>query len=182
MKNHYDLLYDGPRLQWPGHGIFRATSGGRRSQSADKQCDRETGPIPEGGYFLWLREDPSQPEPNDLCKLSPTWGLQTIPRGQAAGQCEPYWSAWGYNRIRLVPLDQKARLACSEPRDGFYIHDSTKGYTHGCIEVEPRFFQILRHVVSLAATSNAHDTKKLRLLVKYLPGQSTYGSTFRPSS
>jgi len=36
------------------------------------------------------------------------------------------------------------------------------------------------HVV--AATANPHNAKKLRLLVKYLPGQSTYGSTFRPSS
>lgn len=182
MKNHYDLLYDGPRLQWPGHGIFRASSGARSSQWADRQCDPEAGPIPEGSYFLWLREDPSQPEPTSTCNLPPTWGLQAIPRGTAAGSCEPFWSAWGTNRIRLVPLDQKTRVACQEPREGFYIHDSTKGFTHGCIEVEPKFFDLLRQSVARAATAHAHASKKLLLLVKYLPGQSTYGSTFKARS
>ena len=27
----------------------------------------------------------------------------------------------------------------------FYLHDSGKGYTHGCVEVEAQFFEVLRH-------------------------------------
>lgn len=69
-------------------------------------------------------------------------GLEYHPRGQAAGTCEIYWANWGYNRIRLESADEKTRKACGGKRGGFYIHDSTKGYSHGCIEVEPVFFSV----------------------------------------
>lgn len=41
---------------------------------------------------------------------------------------------WGYNRIRLESADEKTRKACGGKRGGFYIHDSTKGYSHGCMK------------------------------------------------
>lgn len=178
----YDMLYDGPRLQWHGHGIFRATSGASGSQQADKQCDPQTGPIPEGTYYLWLREDETRPAPNAECDLGQTWGIQRIPRGKDAGECEPYWAQWGKNRVRLIPRDSVTKRRCAVQRDGFFIHDSTKGHTHGCIEVEPGFFDVLRHAVATSPRSGADAAKRLVLLVSYLPGQSTNGATFRSNT
>jgi len=69
--------------------------------------------------------------------------------------------------------------AGSVPRGGFYIHDSTKGYTHGCIEVEPRFFEVLRHLIATMQSPHGRPKDRLNLLVKYLPGQTTNGGTYR---
>ena len=176
---HYDLLYDGPRLQWHGHGIFRATSGLRGHQAASLQCDPTGGPIPEGSYFFFLREDNIVPQPTDNCRIPAVWGLQRIPSGSEAGGCEPYWALWGRNRIRLNPVDSLPRKACPVPRAGFYLHDSAKGYSHGCIEVEPRFFNVLRHFIATLHSPHGTSKDKLHLLVKYLPGQTTNGGTYR---
>jgi len=173
---HDDLLYDGPRLQWRGKGIFRATSGMAGRQSSAQQCDRAAGPIPEGRYFFWLREDKTVPTPTEDCGIPATWNLQTIPGGAEAGSCEPYWALWGRNRIRLTRIDP---LPCPAPRDGFYIHDSAKGFTHGCIEVEPLFFTVLRQAIVMARTPHVAAKDRLHLMVKYLPGQTTNGGTYR---
>lgn len=176
--SHYDLLYDGPRLQWRGHGIFRATSGRPGRQSSGLQCDTTGGPIPEGRYFLLLREDKTVHSPTEDCELPPAWHLQAIPSGEQAGACAPVWALWGRNRIRLTRIDPLPK-ACPMPRGGFYIHDSTKGYTHGCIEVEPLFFSVLRHIIAMAGTPHGTAIDRLCLLVKYLPGQITNGGTYR---
>jgi hypothetical protein len=65
-----------------------------------------------------------------------------------------------------------------DARGGFYIHDSAKGYTHGCIEVEPRFFNVLRHVIATTHSPHGKVKDRLNLLVKYLPGQTTNGRTY----
>lgn len=174
---HFDLLYDGPRLQWRGHGIFRATSGLRGLQASGLQCDPTGGPIPEGKYYLLLREEKTVPTPTEDCKIPATWNLQTIPTGEAAGSCAPHWALWGRNRIRLTRIDPLPKQTCPAPRGGFYIHDSTKGFTHGCIEVEPLFFTVLRHVI--AHPPHGRRQERLNLLVKYLPGQTTSGGTYR---
>jgi len=175
---HYDLLYDGPTLQWPGQGLFRASSGIPGRQSSVLQCDPTGGPILEGSYFLLLREDPALPVPTPDCAIPPSWQIQRIPAGAEAGACAPTWALWGRNRVRLTrvgPLPPE----CRTPRGGFYIHDSTKGYTHGCIEVEPRFFEVLRHVLATMDSPHGKRKDRLNLLVKYLPGQTTNGGTYR---
>ncbi len=55
---------------------------------------------------------------------------------------------------------------------GFYIHDSTKGYSHGCIEVEPVFFRILKQ-----ETEKENGEKTFTVNVKYVSGQQTNGGT-----
>ena len=72
--------------------------------------------------------------------------------------CESFWVNWGMNRIALSPHSKTKTLG----RGGFYIHDSQKLYTHGCIEVEPRFFDILRNYMK------DHKRSKLYIHVKYL--------------
>jgi hypothetical protein len=167
------LPYDGQRLHWRGKGRFRATSGMPGFQSPHSQCVQDRGPVPEGRYDLLLREDPSdaRDDGTGTCNLEASRLLQRIPRGSSAGPCEPYWANGGHNRIRLTPADVATRAKCRGRRGGFYLHDSTKGYSHGCIEVEARSFTVLREFISVA-----HE-RSLTLRVRYVPTRPTYGGT-----
>jgi hypothetical protein len=167
MPDH--LEYDGQTLTWkPGGHRYRATSGlveeailpgGIRSLTdhriPSQQCVRDRGPIPEGNYYLQARLDPQKYARDDgtnRCNLRAAGPIQHIPRGgdpalgprgMRAGRCEPFWANWGWRRVQLQPADARTARACSPARGGFYLHDSTKGYTHGCIEVEGAFFDRL---------------------------------------
>lgn len=55
--NKFDIVYDGQRLNWSGHGSYKATSGMPGHQSARAQCSPDKGPVPEGTYTLLLEED-----------------------------------------------------------------------------------------------------------------------------
>jgi hypothetical protein len=141
-------------------------------QSPSESCAAEKGPIPEGSYNVLLKKlGQAKDDGKGNCNLKSGFGIETIPRGSAAGACEEYWVLWGNNRVRLEPADASTRRACSPSRDGFYIHDSSKGFTHGCIEVEPSFFTRLRSVANLGSK------KHLTLNVKYVKNRSTYGGT-----
>lgn len=179
---HAQMLYDGRRLQWMGHGIFRATSGLPDFQEAIYQCFVDKGPIPEGSYSVAIREDehPAHDDGTDSCTLAPAPRLQAIPRGADAGACEPFWVNWGRNRVALTPMDRITKLKCNPRRGGFYLHDSTKGYTHGCIEVEGRFFEVLRSFIRGMKAHRVPRVSSLTLIVRYLPGQSTNGGTAAP--
>lgn len=167
-----DMEFDGRELSWNGSGKFKATTGLPGYQSPGNQCVKEKGPIPQGVYKVLVTDrGTAKDDGTRFCNLAPGWGIQTIPRGAEAGACEVYWANWGRNRARLEPADIATRNACSPKRGGFYLHDSTKGYSHGCIEVEPRFFTALR--ARLATNLRGYFLLK----VKYVPGRSTYGGT-----
>lgn len=174
-----DMRYDGRMLTWNGHGTFKATSGLPDYQYPSFQCYAGKGPIPEGTYSITLREDthPARNDGTDTCMLAPSSRLQTIPRGTDAGQCEPFWVNWGRNRIGLHPTDPTTKGKCSPRRGGFYLHDSTKGYTHGCIEVEGRFFEALRAFGRGTKRLRLSRTPVLTLRVQYAAGLSTNGGT-----
>ena len=55
--------------------------------------------------------------------------------------------------------------------ESFYLHDSTKGYSHGCIEVETRIFPLLR------AFNKATKNNTIVIKVKYNKGVATNGGT-----
>ncbi|WP_459615758.1 DUF2778 domain-containing protein [Bordetella sp. 2513F-2] len=168
----YDMHYDGQVLAWNGHGKFRASSGLPDHQSPEHFCVRDFGPIPEGLYRVLLTDrGTAQDDGRGVCNLSAAWGMQTIPRGAAAGDCEPYWANWGYNRARMEPADAATRNRCAPIRGGFYLHDSSKGYSHGCIEVEGRIFPLLRTYV------RTYRRDSLIVKVEYVPGRSTNGGT-----
>lgn len=186
MPEH--LLYDGTWLSWLTDQVgpplaFPATSGMPGHQITADQCLKDKGPIPEGRYSLLLKIDPhgyARHSGRDDCTLYPSSLIQKIPRGGGVGMpsrtqanfCESYWANWGVNRVRVEPANATTRDACSPRRSGFYLHDSTKGYSHGCIEVAPRFFDHLRTYVK-------HTRKKrLTLVVKYA-SSSTRGDTLR---
>lgn len=201
MKEY--LEYDGQELHWHHDDgtteTFAATSGFLGFdedtgifvgyQEPKQQCVRDRGPIPEGTYYLRLSEDPDGYADHDGslgCNLQAGSGIQRIPRGGTgtgsttvaptateANSCEPYWANWGSNRVRLEPADSKTTNACSPRRGGFYLHDSTKGFTHGCVEVDTLFFVKLRAFVPVA---RRRKLRRLTLKVRYIHS-TTEGAT-----
>lgn len=175
-----DMIFDGQQLTWVGHGKFKATSGlaveKENYQYPQYQCLSELGPVPEGQYYVPLLDDGrmSKDDGTGKCKLEPSWQIEKIPRGVAAGVCEPYWALWGDNRVRFEPLDTATKIKCKPRRSGFYLHDSTKGFSHGCIEVEGTFFAHLRTYVKTS------KKKRLILKIQYRPGERTNGGTKVP--
>lgn len=187
------LKYDGTTLQWIENGKvkyrFAATSGmsasvsenGRNYQNSTSQCVKDAGPIPEGSYALRLQfnnrliAEVADPQ---TCQLKAATGIQQIPdadKENGTEDCTPYWQNWGQNRVRIDAYDSVARRACNGNRGGFYIHDSSKGFTHGCIEVEHAFF---KHLYDLVNSQPAE--KFMILLVNYGQNASTRGLTLRP--
>jgi hypothetical protein len=173
MSSHpkTELLFDGQLLTWAGHGHFRATSGLTGHQSPDEECTPEAGPTPQGLYVVpltagWARA--AKIDPSVACRILPGRGWERIPRGT---RCEPYFANWGYNRVRFYAADVLTQHRCTPTRDGFYLHDSTKGFSHGCIEVENRFFG---DIASLASSGRVHN---FMLTVRYVAGRPTYGGT-----
>jgi hypothetical protein len=169
------LMYNGQVLLWNGVGRFKATSGLLGFQRPAYQCVVEKGPTPEGAYLVWLVEAGTA-DGDEYCQLTPSRGRQSIPRGTAAGACEPWWANWGWNRIRFEAADEETRSRCRPSRAGFYLHDSVKGYSHGCIEVEGRFFEVLGSFIEDLRRRRV-PLRHLSLSVRYAPGRETSGGT-----
>lgn len=168
-----ELTYDGQKILWDGKGTFKATSGMPKSQMPKNQCIPDAGPVPEGMYYVYLSDHGlAEDDGRGLCAIKPSWGIQKIPRGKDAGDCEIYWANWGKNRARMEPANAETKAKCNPiKRGGFYLHDSTKGYSHGCIEVESSIFSKLHEY------RNNSKKSKIILKVKYVKGVSTYGGT-----
>ncbi len=167
-----ELFYDGTTLSWTGKGKYKATSGMNGFQKPEFQCIKDRGPVPNGTYYVPLIDGgDAKDDGNGICQLAPSWQVQTIPRGAKAGACEPYWANWGKNRVRFEPSDKVTKSKCNPKRGGFYLHDSTKGFSHGCIEVEERFFNDLR------AFLKKTKKKNIKLKIQYTPGMTTNGGT-----
>lgn len=195
------LLYDGTTLTWDTGDAgtsakFKASSGLIGSVwrvfrfdndvfgfMEDYRCTwyektRDKGPIPTGTYRV-ATSVPRNPyaAAGGNCNLQASYSIQQIPRGgdpadepttTTAGECEPYWANWGYNRVGLAPTKNMV----APHRSGFYIHDSSKGFTHGCIETEQKFFT---HYLLPFAKKNPGAAMQLH--VKYADFR-TNGGTF----
>jgi hypothetical protein len=169
-----DLFYDGQFIKWNDKRlVFKATSGMPGHQMPEKQCMPDAGPVPEGLYKVYIVDHGlAKDDGRGACALKPSWGIQEIPRGAKAGACEPYWANWGKNRARMEPADEPTKKHCAPvSRGGFYLHDSVKGYSHGCIEVDTKIFKHLREYYT------AKKKQTVILQVKYIAGRSTNGGT-----
>jgi hypothetical protein len=169
-----EMLYNGTTLTWYGQGVFRATSGLPGHQIASDQSLSDVGPIPEGRFSfpLALAKDATMIGPGVLDLREGIEHIDSVLQYRGAG-----WRnvAWGADRVRLSieTIDDPRNRG----RGGFYLHDSTKGYSHGCIEVDPRFFLRLRGYVKLPSQSRGGRTR-LYLKVKYPSPQTiTNGGT-----
>lgn len=198
---HEDMIYDGKQLIWNGRN-YKATSGfrdwdgplGRNLQNASKQEHRDdkhddSGPIREGVYsfLLVLAKDARIIKLDDLgngqmaFELDHDEGIERVPPTLEYNHQQNDTTEWGWGpeRVRLTHTKgwtaKEGLTKWRGPQEGFYLHDSTKGFTHGCIEVEQKFFEDLRAF----ATLNAHRRGGLMYLrVKYpSPNASTYGDT-----
>lgn len=169
-----ELVYDGQHVKWKDKGLtFKASSGMPDHQIPGEQCIPDAGPVPEGVYKIFISNHGlAKDDGRGICALKPSWGIQEIPRGAKAGDCETYWANWGRNRARMEPADDITKKRCDPiKRGGFYLHDSVKGYSHGCIEVDTKIFDNLRSYQS--------STRKQTVLVKveYVRGKGTNGGT-----
>ena len=180
------LMYNGTKVLWVKDDgaleeTFPATSGHFAYQTPNQQCRKNDGPIPEGAYQMQLFENKVIPNYNtigDVCNLYSGRGIQQIPAEDPkkptieGGSCQ---DLWGFNRIKLTAFDAKAKNACSGNRSGFYIHDSSKGQTSGCIEIDQKFFVKLRNHMGTKGSQ-----KSMFLIVNYGKGTTTQGNTARP--
>jgi hypothetical protein len=138
---------------------------------------KNRGPIPTGTYQVATKVKGYASYDASACAIADSYSIQAIPRGgdpnaqphgAEAGQCEQYWANWGYNRVALAPF----RDMVAPHRNGFYLHDSSKGFTHGCVELDQKFF-----TDKLLPTVKADPKVKITLTVKYEDGFRTYGDT-----
>ena len=174
-----DMVYDRQVLTWNGHGAYKASSGMIGFQKPRERCVADRGPIPTGVYSFALVEDKklAQDDGTGICQLRASPKIQRIPRGAYAGDCEPYWALWGVFRVRLEPLDRATNERCKSRRGGFYLHDSIKGFSHGCIEVETKFFTELLSYLAAIRAGRAPRREKLVIEVRYVAERTTNGGT-----
>jgi len=169
-----DLFYNGTTLEWYGVGVFKASSGLPGHQRADEQLNSDEGPIPEGLYSFPLkmtRDADIESIDREGAHLDRREGVEHLPPSFEFRGKTYINQAWGPDRVRLTVQHYKNPKV--KRAGGFYLHDSHKGFSHGCIEVEQRFFMQLRGYI-------ARGGKRTRLYVKVdYPSAtaSTYGGT-----
>jgi hypothetical protein len=173
------------------------------------QCYQELGPVPEGKYRLRVFMAGTAKFANSPgeggCYIWPnseqTGGVQSVLRGDdipadRRAICEEPLSYWGWHRIRFDPVGPtkdacKGKLRAIDvgeniqghlvqgARSGFNFHDSEKGQSEGCIEIDKDFFLDLEiYVKAMRITKN--NPSIFLLDVKYT-GNSTAGNTARRS-
>lgn len=182
-----DLVYSGKYLYWRRElpqgvanaypVLFAATSGLMNHQYASQQSNKGHGPVPEGLYAVATSIDPAQNSVDaankrgDMAFANPDPRIQFLPVGGSG----PTNENWGTLRVQLVPIAGNMYY-----RNGFYLHNSEKGFSHGCIECGKTrdgvdFFSTL-----LAYAKESHRKPRLIIRVKYsYPEQSTLGKTER---
>lgn len=183
------LEYQGQKLNWYNGAYgskslltasYKATSGLFVDAAHDYRNSRyerlkDKGPLPEGKYWIALLPNPKRIAKADKNSgeilANKDGGIERIPDifVRADGSTIIY-PGWGKTRARLFA--DKATNTFG--RSNFYLHDSHKGYSHGCIEVEHAFFEKL---IAERSTS-LHKFSKIALHISYdQKNMSTYGGT-----
>ncbi len=166
-KTTNKLTYNGTFIVWSDAlgtvlDSFDATSGLPGSQWSDWQPAPSEGPIPEGKYRLDINTNIKTASYNrNNGDIYSGKGIQKIPSSYLTldGKRGDY-AGWGTMRVALVPLSGNMY-----GRSNFYIHDSHKGWTSGCIEVNSLFFPRLLNYAS------SHNS--IILTVQYPIGNTT---------
>jgi hypothetical protein len=180
-----DMTYTGRYLCWHGSLprdlrpagplLFVATSGLVGHQIAALQKEADHGPLPEGLYTLTSSVDPKQASV-EAANARGEDSLKNVGEGiqfLRIGGNGPVDPQWGTLRVRLTP-----RQGNMYGRGGFYLHNSHKGFSHGCIEVgkSPEGVDFFSSLLSYASEPGRRS--QLMLRVKYADQfQSTLGKT-----
>ena len=131
---------------------------------------KEEGPLPEGMYSIDLMLNSNRITDFDSKshQTIPNFGIQKIPFPKVYINNIGYNTTnWGSMRARITQISGN-----SFGRDNFYIHNSTKGFSHGCLEVGSGFFPRLLEYQKHYGTIN--------LTVKYpSSNSSTLGKTWK---
>jgi hypothetical protein len=176
-----EIFYNGVVLEWSGHGTWKATSGVGDYQKPEHQAKKDNGPIPEGLFDVPLILGGAAVPLGHLnftVKYKPSLTIQEMPTDfYVPGNDRPFSQdrAWGCHRVglKIVQLDDAEK--CGH-RSGFYIHDSHKGYSAGCIETEKEFFEQLIPFANQQRRSGGVSALKLR--VNYAGQTTTNGGTY----
>lgn len=154
---------------------FKGTSGiydtNTDYRNAEFQNRKDMGPVPEGWYSINLKPSPSRTAKPDfnsgVINSNPEGGIELLPDKFNSAQGPITYGAWGTIRARLEP--QKGTNTFG--RDNFYLHNSSKGYSHGCIETSTTIFG---YIISY----RAKGAQSISVKVDYpTPTSSTYGFT-----
>ena len=166
---------------------FKATSGYKgpdingkqwNLQKAKYQNIKDAGPTPEGKYHINLKPDPdrvakSDPKTGELVG-NPSGGIEKVPESnpvQGSSNLIYTYDDWGKNRAKLSPDNVTGAKNTERDNNSYYLHDSTKGYTHGCTEVETNLFDVLKEY-------RAKGNEKIDVIIKYPSNDhSTNGGT-----
>jgi hypothetical protein len=140
------IEYTGRQLTWYGGDTgdrsralrtCAATSGLPDFQFIFLQNNKDAGPLPGGLYSINLAPDPyriarGNGVTGDLYSNS-QGGIEQIPGSiPVTGDSSRVWTypGWGTWRARLNPI----QVPNTYGRSNFYLHNSHKGFTHGCVE------------------------------------------------
>lgn len=155
---------------------FKATSGYKGPDIYGKQWDLQNskyqkikngGPTSEGKYHINLKPDPDRvaiadTKTGEIMK-NKDGGIEKLPsfveNPNKPGSGWTY-SEWGRNRAALVSDNVTGASNTERDNNSFYLHDSEKGYTHGCTEVQTELFDKLKEY------RNAGNDK-IDVVVKY---------------
>lgn len=179
-----ELFYNGVVLEWSGKGIWKATSGVGDYQKPEHQDKKGNGPIPEGLYEVPLKLGGTAVPTGHLnftINYEPSSTIQEMPTSfYVPGNANQFSqdAAWGCHRVGLTTVRFDDPAKCGH-RHSFYIHDSQKGYTAGCIETEKDFFMQL--IPFAKQQKGPSGVRALKLRVNYAGQTTTNGGTyFRP--
>ena len=155
---------------------FKGTSGKVDENNKDYRNSKYQkvaykGPVPEGTYRIDLVPDPNRVaryNSDAYIVSSLQGGIEQLPyvgydrNGVAYGYQE--WGTW---RAKLQPLQGTNTYG----RKDFYFHNSTKGYSHGCIECSNSIYYVLKEYRN-------SGKKYIDVVVDYPTNSSTtYGET-----
>jgi len=166
---------------------FKATSGyvgkdvnGKEwnLQKAKFQDVKGGGPTPAGNYHINLKPEPDRVAKADSktgeLKKNPDGGIEKIPSFVENPNKPGYgWSylEWGKNRAHLEPDNVTGASNKQRDNNSYYFHDSEKGYTHGCTEVQTEFFDKLNEY-------RDDGNEAIEVVIKYPSAESsTNGGT-----
>lgn len=138
-----------------------------QSQKGSNDGPDPGGPVPQGRYSISLIEEPSRRVRWGKNATNSAHGIQMFGLWPDGTSESPNWGTW---RARLDPSAGTNTYG----RGNFYLHDSGKGFTHGCVETNKSGGRKLLNQL-IKYRSSGH--KEISVHIGYRPGMSTRGAT-----